>query len=150
MIQQPIEILSKMDFWPETHHRESGLTNECLNSQLTLTQADAELSIYINNLLFPGTEPVNRNLNLAGNTIWFDRTFIDRLMPKTSQLLGPRMIDVSALNEIGLRHNHNLMKQRPKKSQKHRAKDDILESIAELKWYMINYLREDTNTNCLR
>ncbi len=143
IIYQSDSTLSKMDYWARNHHGKSGLTQKCKeqDSSITISKADELLSNYINKLIFPTcSKIINRSLVLAGSSIWYDRSFIDRDLPKTSLLLGPRMIDVSSLNEIGLRHNIQLMKQRPKKSGKHRAKDDILESIDELRWYTENYL----------
>lgn len=69
---------------------------------------------------------------LAGNSIHQDRQFIRRWMPDFEECLHYRMLDVSAwkvvmIGKYGVEF---------KKQEKHRALDDIRESIAELKFYL--------------
>ena len=61
--------------------------------------------------------------------------------PKVIEHLHYRNIDVSTIMEIGYRHNPDLMKWQPKKKGSHTARSDILESIAQLKWYREHYLK---------
>jgi oligoribonuclease len=77
---------------------------------------------------------------LAGNSIHMDRAFMMREMPKVLDHLHYRIIDVSSFYELGRRHNNELMSKCPKKKNSHTARDDILESIAQLKWYRDNYM----------
>lgn len=77
---------------------------------------------------------------LAGNSIHVDRVFLIREFPKVIDYLFYRQIDVSSIKEVGKRHNPKLMMKIPSKKCQHTAKADILESIAELKWYYNNYL----------
>lgn len=77
---------------------------------------------------------------LAGNTIGQDRKFIDVWMPEFASLLHYRMLDVSSFKIIF----EQLYNKRFKKQKKHRAVDDILESIAELKYYM-QFINPNTN-----
>ena len=46
-----------------------------------------------------------------------------------------RLIDVSALKELGQRWIPEVMTNRPKKANKHHALEDIMDSITELKFY---------------
>lgn len=71
-----------------------------------------------------------------------DRAFMMREMPKVLEHLHYRIIDVSSITEIGVRHNKKLIEQCPKKEAAHTARSDILESIAQLKWYQENYLKQ--------
>ena len=68
---------------------------------------------------------------LAGNSIHQDRKFIDREMPKVSKKLHYRMLDVSAWKV----YFENALSLRFVKPENHRALDDIMGSIEELKYY---------------
>jgi len=68
---------------------------------------------------------------LAGNSIHQDRKFIDREMPKLSKKLHYRMLDVSAWKV----YFEGALNKRFLKPENHRALDDILGSIEELKYY---------------
>ena len=69
---------------------------------------------------------------LAGNSIHQDRKFIDIEMPKLSSRLHYRMLDVSAWKVYfeGALHKKFV------KREAHRALDDIMGSIEEMKWYL--------------
>ena len=68
---------------------------------------------------------------LAGNSIMQDRLFIDKYMPDFSSRLHYRMLDVSSWKII----MNNKFKYVYRKSNQHRALDDIRESIQELRAY---------------
>lgn len=81
-----------------------------------------------------------RQAILAGNSVHQDRLFLRREMPKVNDFLHYRIIDVSTFYEVGIRVNPKLVSQRPTKKYNHTAREDILESIQELKWYTENLL----------
>lgn len=62
-----------------------------------------------------------------------------REFPDVVDYLSYRQVDVSTINEIGKRHNPRLMMQLPEKKYNHTAKEDIMESIEELRWYYKYY-----------
>lgn len=68
---------------------------------------------------------------LAGNSIHQDRRFIRQWWPDVEKMLHYRMLDVSSFKIIMEQRGHRFEKQ-----EKHRALDDIRESIAELKFYL--------------
>jgi oligoribonuclease len=68
---------------------------------------------------------------LAGNSIMQDRLFIDKYMKDLSSRLHYRMVDVSSWKVI----INNKFKYVYEKSNKHRALEDIRESIQELRHY---------------
>lgn len=75
-----------------------------------------------------GTETIT----LAGNSVHFDKTFIKEYWPRFNELLHYRVLDVSSWKIImNTRYNIEYSKKNT-----HRALDDILESIAELKFYL--------------
>ncbi len=69
---------------------------------------------------------------LAGNSIYSDRKFIARYMPRLDNRLHYRMLDVSSF-KILMNFKYNL---EFNKDNNHRALLDIKESIDELKYYL--------------
>lgn len=69
---------------------------------------------------------------LAGNSIHQDRKFIDREWPELAKRLHYRMLDVSAWKVVW----EGKFGKRFLKPEQHRALDDIMGSIDELKWYL--------------
>lgn len=74
---------------------------------------------------------------LAGNSIHQDRRFIRKWWPEIDAKLHYRMLDVTSFKII-MEHKYNLS---VAKSEKHRALEDIYESIHELKVYLEHYKR---------
>ena len=69
---------------------------------------------------------------LAGNSIHQDRKFIDREWPEVSRKLHYRMLDVSAWKVVFEgKYGKKFLKR-----ETHRALDDIMGSIEELRWYL--------------
>ena len=78
---------------------------------------------------------------LCGNSIGVDRRFLDRQLPELDKFLHYRSIDVSSFKELCRRWYPVVYKGRPGKTETHRALADVLESIAELKYYREQMLR---------
>ena len=76
---------------------------------------------------------------MRGNSVGVDKSFIDIHMPHLSDYLHYRVIDVSSIKELAVRWNPKIFKSMPSKKNSHRAKDDIIESILELKFYKSNF-----------
>ena len=72
---------------------------------------------------------------MCGNSIGVDRRFLDRYLPNLDRYLHYRSIDVSSLKELCRRWYPEMYRKRPDKTEQHRALGDILESIAELRFY---------------
>jgi oligoribonuclease len=70
---------------------------------------------------------------LCGNSVWQDRRFLEKYMPRVNAFLHYRNIDVSSIKELVKRWYPHL----PifKKQKTHLALRDIKESIAELRYY---------------
>jgi len=56
-------------------------------------------------------------------------------MPELERYFHYRNVDVSTIKELGQRWYPQALRRRPEKATSHRALDDILESIAELRFY---------------
>jgi len=126
-IKTPDNILNGMDEWNTKHHNASGLVQRVRKSQIDLRQAEEMTLKLISPYTSPGQNP------LCGNSITQDRRFLYKYMPKLSQWLHYRNIDVTSLKELYARWYPKM--EEFKKQEKHLALDDIRESIAELDYY---------------
>jgi oligoribonuclease len=64
-------------------------------------------------------------------------------MPRFGRFLHYRLIDVSSVKELAKRWNPKVYLNAPEKLGEHRAFDDIIDSINELKYYRDNFLIEN-------
>ena len=109
---------------------EHGLTPEILESTLTLHDAEVETLAFLHKWISPQSSP------LCGNSIGMDRRFLAFHMPSIDEYLHYRSIDVSSIKELARRWHPAVFKEvQTLKKETHRARDDILESIAELQLY---------------
>ena len=58
-----------------------------------------------------------------------------RYLPEIEEYLHYRSVDVSTIKELAKRWNPKILGGAPDKKEAHRALDDILESVAELRFY---------------
>jgi oligoribonuclease len=133
VIHQPLTLLEKMDAWNQEHHKKSGLYDAVLASAVSLERAEQET------LAFSKEWLVQRKAPLCGNSIWQDRRFLCRYMPKLEGYLHYRNIDVSSFKEV-IRRWYPQGPEQVRKKEAHRALDDIKESINELRFYREKYM----------
>ncbi|CAD8195068.1 unnamed protein product [Paramecium octaurelia] len=129
------EVLKGMDQWCMTTHKASGLYEESLKSTLTVQQAEEQILNFLNQNNIPP-----KVLPLAGNSVYMDRLFVMKNMPKLDQFLHYRIVDVSSVQLLCKRLNPYVCNHQPQKKLNHRALDDILESIEELRYYQKKFL----------
>lgn len=127
-IHQPLTLLEGMDDWNRKHHKASGLWDAVLASQTTLADAEKQT------LEFVAKHCKEKSSPLCGNTIYQDRRFLIEYMPKLESYLHYRLVDVSTIKEL-VKRWYGPEFQAPQKKQKHKALDDILETVEELKFY---------------
>ena len=127
-IHQSDTVLSKMDDWNQTTHSQTGLIDRVKASNLTHADAESATLTFLREHLNPGKSP------LCGNSICQDRRFLAEHMPELESFLHYRNLDVSSIKELAVRWRPGLAGGFSKKGG-HRALDDILESIEELKYY---------------
>jgi oligoribonuclease len=130
-IYQPDIELNKMDKWNKSTHSKTGLINRVKKSSYNITEVENEILALVNQYTFKNTTP------LCGNTIYQDRKFVAKYMPKFEEYLHYRNIDVSSIKELAKRWYPNIYNGF-KKHNKHEALADIIESINELKYYREN------------
>ena len=128
VIHQPDEVLEAMDEWNTKHHGKSGLTKAVKESSVSLGEAEKRTLDFVRKHCKEGEAP------LCGNSIWQDRRFLAKYMPKLEAYLHYRIIDVSSFKEA-IRHWYEGEVKAPLKGSSHRALDDIQESIRELRYY---------------
>jgi oligoribonuclease len=121
------ELLDNMDEWNTTHHTSSGLVERIRSEGVSLEDAIKQTCDFLEQNIEPGTAP------LCGNSIHNDRAFLAKEMPEVLDLLHYRIVDVSTIKELVNRWYPNL--QRYRKKEAHRALDDIIESVEELRHY---------------
>jgi len=111
-------------------HAASGLTEAVRSSTTTLGDAERIVLDYVKSHV-----PEARTAPLCGNSIATDRGFVVRDMPELDAFLHYRMIDVSSIKELAKRWYPRVYQSQPEKGLRHRALDDIRESITELAYY---------------
>ncbi|XP_003743517.2 oligoribonuclease, mitochondrial [Galendromus occidentalis] len=134
VVHHPSYVLNAMDEWCKTTHGKSGLTAECLQSTLSIQEAEDRILKLLVEHTNPGEAP------LGGNSVHADRMFIRRYLPRVYDHLNYRIIDVSSIRELCHRWNLSVFEKRPRKGENHRALEDILESIEELKYFKEHFL----------
>ena len=121
--------LEQMDDFVRAMHTKSGLLKAMEQSTIDLPTAGAQALEYVRSHVGQRSAPV------CGNSIGVDRRFLDQYLPELDQYLHYRSIDVSSLKELCRRWYPQIYRKRPSKNETHRALDDILESIEELRYY---------------
>jgi oligoribonuclease len=132
-ISQPDAILVKMDDWNVKQHTRSGLIERVKSSRVTVEEAQAETLDFVMQYVPPKKSP------MCGNSICQDRRFLYRFMPKLEQYFHYRNLDVSTLKELAIRWMPDIVN-KVKKESRHRALDDIYDSIKELNYYREHFI----------
>lgn len=132
-IHQTDRTLNAMDEWNTKHHTQSGLVDRVKESTINEQTAEAETIEFLLNYVPCGKSP------MCGNTVYQDRKFLCRYMPKLELYFHYRNLDVSTLKILAKRWNPEIMHDFKKKS-KHEALQDIYDSITELKHYREHFL----------
>ncbi len=132
-INHPENILASMDEWSREHHQSSGLLDRVMASSYTCRQAEQETIDFVEQYCKKNQSP------LCGNSVWQDRLFLRKYMPRLEDFLHYRIIDVSSIKELVKKWYPSL----PyfKKDNNHLAMSDIKASIEELKYYRQNVFR---------
>ena len=133
------DFLSLMDDWCKQTHTESGLIDKVKNSDITMQAAEEKI------LRFIDTYTRNEhNLYIAGNSVHFDKKFIDHWMPNLSKRLNYRIVDVTSIALLCKILNKGIYDTRPEKKYLHTSEADILESIEEYRYYKTFFLNKLT------
>ncbi|KAG2153305.1 ribonuclease H-like domain-containing protein [Suillus clintonianus] len=126
-------VLNSMDEWCRNQHGKSGLTQACIISPHTKEYVAKAVLEYIKKWV-----PQQRTAVLAGNSVHADRSFLVQEMPEVIEWLHYRIVDVSSIKELCRRWYPDNQAPKDPLAGKHRALDDIMDSIEELSWYRQN------------
>jgi oligoribonuclease len=129
VIKATPEQLGGMNEFVTQMHTDSGLITEIPNGVTVAAAEDAILAYLESTGTTPGKSP------LAGNSVSVDRNFITRDMPRLTEYLHYRTVDVSSIKELARRWYPKIYFAAPAKTGNHRALGDIQDSIEELKYY---------------
>ena len=124
--------LNRMDEWCTNTHGTSGLTAACIASTTTNEEAADGLLEYVKKYV-----PEKRRGLLAGNSIHCDKAFLSKPpYNRVTEYLSYRILDVSSLKEAAKRWAPDeVLLGVPSKKLLHQAREDILESIEEARYY---------------
>lgn len=129
VVFQPPEILALMDDWCKNTHGKSGLTADVPNGK-PLREVEKDLIALANKHYPDGKE----RIVLCGNSVGNDKRFIDAYWTEFAKKLHYRLVDVSSFKEV-YRTRYGLQ-YRKSEEGKHRALDDIVQSVKELEYYL--------------
>jgi oligoribonuclease len=129
IIHQSESALQVMDEWVKNQHTKTGLVEAVKNSSMTIAVAQEETLDLIKKYCPPN------DAILCGNSVWQDRIFLRKYMPRLVDYLHYRIIDVSSVKELANRWYPNSPYIKFEKPDNHRALEDIRWSIKELAHY---------------
>ncbi len=127
VIRQDAKLFDGMDDWNREHHTKSGLWAKVITSEISLEEAEKRTLDFLKVHLGPREAP------LAGNSVWQDRRFLARYMKQLEGFLHYRLVDVSTIKELAGRWYPKV--RFTKRKGAHRALDDIIESLDEMRFY---------------
>ncbi|MCK5829682.1 MAG: oligoribonuclease [Methylococcales bacterium] len=133
-VHQSNSALEAMDDWNQKHHGQSGLIDRVKESTINDEKAETQTIEFLQQWISANKSPI------CGNSICQDRRFLYRYMPKLEAYFHYRNLDVSTLKELAARWAPEVKDGFQKKSV-HKALDDIIESIDEMKYYREHFIK---------
>lgn len=118
-------VLNNMNQWCLEHHKKSGLVEKVLHAKNTYAESEKYIIDKFHQKFKPG------EVYLAGNSVYMDRMFLAKYMPRLISWTHYRLLDISTLKIIA--ESKGIKKFEKKKM--HTACQDIRESIEEYKHY---------------
>jgi len=129
VIHQAEKHLANMVDVVKQMHKKSGLDDAVRASTISLEEAEHQTFAFI------ADHCKQDEAVLAGNTVWQDGLFLRKYMPRITNYLNYRIVDVSSIKVLVRQWYPKDPYADFKKNKTHRALDDIQESIAELRHY---------------
>lgn len=127
-INQPDSAIMAMDKWNQKHHSKSKLIERIKESTINAREAERQTIEFVQQWVKINKSP------MCGNSVCQDRRFLHNYMPDLEQYFHYRNLDVSSLKILASHWKPEIVKGFHKKSA-HKALDDVIESIEELKYY---------------
>ncbi len=133
-ITHSLARLEAMDSWNRSHHGNSGLWRQVVESDIDHVRAEAGTLEFLQRWVPAGKSP------MCGNSICQDRRFLFRQMPTLEAFFHYRNLDVSTLKELARRWAPDVAAGFTKESA-HTALSDVRDSIDELRYYRSHWAR---------
>jgi len=140
IIHQSDSVLQAMGEWCTRQHGESGLIKAVQQSKITIQDAERQLLDFVRKHTPVGICP------MAGNSVYADKIFLKKYLPKFVQHFHYRLVDVSTVKELCRRWYPEKFAKAPPKQLTHRALDDIKESVSELRYYKTAIFSANTDS----
>lgn len=134
VIHNDEDQLATLSEWSREHFTASGLLARVRASTVGCREAEERTLDFLRAHCAPRTAP------LCGNSIHTDRAFLWRRMRELHDFLHYRNVDVSTFKEV-LRRWYPERYAPPPKTERHEARADVYESLAELRYYRATFLR---------
>src|SRR3990167_4192253 len=133
-IHQTQSLLDEMNSWCVEQHGKSGLTQRVQESNTSEAAAEKATLDFLKKWVPEKTSPI------CGNTIYQDRRFLFRYMPQLENYFHYRQLDVSTVKILAQKWAPEILKGFTKTST-HLALQDIRDSIEELRYYRMHFLK---------
>lgn len=118
------ELYDNTSAYVQNMHNSTGLWEKLSTEGIPLSSIDAQLKEYISSFY-----PDKKTVWFGGNSIVLDRNFVTAFLPETDAFLHYRNVDVTSVAGLALSwYGFSFEKKRS-----HNAKEDIMESIEELR-----------------
>jgi oligoribonuclease len=124
--------LMKIDSIVIKLHAKSDLWAAAATSTHALTNVDEQLAAFLEQF---SIGPDGQRAQIAGSSIWLDRSFMTVSLPRALRQLHYRCLDVTSLNELARRFWPRLHQGVPGKREIHRALPDIEDSLELCRYY---------------
>ncbi|CAI5537376.1 unnamed protein product [Closterium sp. Naga37s-1] len=135
-VHQSEQVLAAMNQWCQHHHHASGLVERVRSSTVTLADAEQQVLAFVRRYSQEG------HASLAGNSIYVDLMFLQKHMPLLAAHFSHVLVDVSSVRALAQRWYPKAAESAPRKEQRHRALEDINETINELKHFRATIFRQ--------
>jgi oligoribonuclease len=150
-IKQNENILNNMSDWHKRtfgknkNDNEISLIEKCKSNEHSLALQEVEEKIV--NILDKYRN--NYRLPLAGSSIYMDKMFISKWMPKVNDRLHYRLLDVSSILEFTKMWIPHIKYYKPAKTSDHSALNDIRSSIRLMMFYKnVLFMQQFGMYNC--
>lgn len=123
-------------------HKTNGLFMEAAEKGLNLTEASRTISRWLDTHKVLHTEP------LCGSSVGYDRSVLAEYLPEINKRFSHRVVDVSSIKEICQATSPEMFQHMQEDIEldldldkpKHRVDTCLDATVAELRWYMDNFL----------
>lgn len=117
-------------------HARNGLWRESALSVNRLVNVDDQLAEFLARIATVSDGTSAAKAQIAGSSIWFDRSLMAVSLPRSLGQLHYRSVDVTTLNELARRFWPRLHGGLPMKRERHRALPDIEDSLVLCRYYV--------------